>query len=119
MTGAKEYVALVPVRAGLMFVTGQRIWVLWAPLREGGGAEAAISTAAGSIAGQLHGMVASMDKFQTAHMEVRRAEVAARELEVKSGVSKSKLETIKLAFSMGALTKDEMIAQVKTVMALQ
>ena len=38
----------------------------------GGGAEAAISTAAGSIAGQLHGMVASMDKFQTAHMEVRR-----------------------------------------------
>jgi hypothetical protein len=85
----------------------------------GGGAEAAISTAAGSIAGQLHGMVASMDKFQTAHMEVRRAEVAARELEVKSGVSKSKLETIQLAFSMGALTKDEMIAQVKAVMALQ
>ena len=55
----------------------------------GGGAEAVISTAAGSIAGQLHGMVASMDKFQTAHMEVRRAEVAARELEVKSGLSKS------------------------------
>ena len=60
-----------------------------------------------------------MDKFQTAHMEVRRAEVEARELEVKSGVSKSKLETIQFAFSMGALTKDEMITQVKAVMALQ
>jgi hypothetical protein len=29
------------------------------------------------------------------------------------------METIQLAFSMGALTKDEMIAQVKAVMALQ
>jgi len=85
----------------------------------GGGAEAAISTAAGSIAGQLHGMVTSMDKFQTSHMEVRCAEVAARELEVKSGVSNSKMETIQFAFSMGALTKDEMIVKVKDVMALQ
>ena len=55
----------------------------------GGGAEAAISTAAGSIACQLHGMVTSMEKFQTSHIEVRRAEEAARDLEVKSGVSKS------------------------------